>query len=581
MRAHLIVAAALLVGHATAFQLPFNIPFLSNSHGSVPSIDSLSVANPPNKIAIIGAGAGGSSAAFWIAKAKQRFGLDVEVESGRSTVVYPYDSKELQPIELSTSVFVEANKNLWRAIGEFDIEKIDFGKDDNVMGLWDGSQILLTTGGKGFYTGWLDTVKVAWRYGFSAHQRAKATVQSMVNTYLTLYAPSAPRFSNITMLAEELDWTPILTQTAAKYLDTKGINQQFTRELVDALTRVNYGQDVDAIHALEGICSMAADGASSVKGGNFQIFEEFVKWSNASVNLETAVTALKHDEASGAWLLSTADSRQAYRAVILATPFHSTNISLFPEALAESFPEQPYVRLHVTLLSTPAPSPNSAYFGLGAHSAPTTLLTTANAVREGTGAEPEFNSLTYRGKVRAADGGPWAGEAGEEWVVKIFSKKRLTDEWLENTFGKFGWIVVLFGSLITLFSLWDAYLVLPPTTSFAPIKVTKGLYYVNAFEPFISTMETETIAARNVVDLLLRDEFGAAAICPIKLVEEIDIEEHTVVLEDGEEAEVYDVKADVEQVPVEDKDPKGFVLGWDCQTVAVVAVGCICTGLNL
>jgi len=31
-------------------------------------------------IAIIGAGAGGSSAAFWIAKAKERYGLDVVVD---------------------------------------------------------------------------------------------------------------------------------------------------------------------------------------------------------------------------------------------------------------------------------------------------------------------------------------------------------------------------------------------------------------------------------------------------------------------------------------------------------------------
>ena len=32
------------------------------------------------RIAIIGAGAGGSSAAFWIAKAKERYGLDVVVD---------------------------------------------------------------------------------------------------------------------------------------------------------------------------------------------------------------------------------------------------------------------------------------------------------------------------------------------------------------------------------------------------------------------------------------------------------------------------------------------------------------------
>lgn len=34
----------------------------------------------PNRIAIVGAGAGGSSAAFWVSKAKERFGLDVEID---------------------------------------------------------------------------------------------------------------------------------------------------------------------------------------------------------------------------------------------------------------------------------------------------------------------------------------------------------------------------------------------------------------------------------------------------------------------------------------------------------------------
>jgi prenylcysteine oxidase/farnesylcysteine lyase len=32
------------------------------------------------RVGIIGAGAGGSSAAFWIAKAKERYGLDVAID---------------------------------------------------------------------------------------------------------------------------------------------------------------------------------------------------------------------------------------------------------------------------------------------------------------------------------------------------------------------------------------------------------------------------------------------------------------------------------------------------------------------
>ncbi|TFY50190.1 hypothetical protein EVJ58_g11148, partial [Rhodofomes roseus] len=211
-----------------------------------------------------------------------------------------------------------------------------------------------------------------------------------------------------------------------------------------------------------------------------------------------------------------------------AAPFYSTAIEVSPPALLTPVPEQPYVHLHVTLLSTTARTPSATYFGLGSGVAPTEVLTTHNRVREGLGEEPEFNSMTYHGKLRKVDGAP---AERDEWVVKIFSKARVEDAWLENMFGagNVGWV---------LRKEWDAYPVLPPTVSFPPIKLAKGLYYVNAFEPFISTMETETIASRNVVDLLLHDEWNAG-ICPAA------------------------VEGDEEATAEKAKDDK-FVLGWDC-----------------
>ncbi len=59
---------------ALAFQFPFKVPFLQTDL----TPEDVSGATP--RIAIIGAGAGGSSAAFWISKAKERFGLNVEVD---------------------------------------------------------------------------------------------------------------------------------------------------------------------------------------------------------------------------------------------------------------------------------------------------------------------------------------------------------------------------------------------------------------------------------------------------------------------------------------------------------------------
>ncbi|EEB87774.1 hypothetical protein MPER_14739, partial [Moniliophthora perniciosa FA553] len=92
-------------------------------------------ANGPQKIAIIGAGAGGSSAAFWIAKAKERFGLDVQVDV--------YDKASYIGGQLGASIFVKANKNLWRATETFNLTLNNFEDEDNHMGIWDGEKLII------------------------------------------------------------------------------------------------------------------------------------------------------------------------------------------------------------------------------------------------------------------------------------------------------------------------------------------------------------------------------------------------------------------------------------------------------
>jgi prenylcysteine oxidase/farnesylcysteine lyase len=120
------------------------------------------------------------------------------------------------------------------------------------------------------------------------------SVDTMVDQFIHLYSPEAPRWDNITSLASSLEWTDMLAQSMAEYLDARGVSPKFTREFVEAATRVNYGQDVDRIHALEGACSMAATDASSIQGGNFQIFEQFLLRSKANLFLKAAVRTCLH-----------------------------------------------------------------------------------------------------------------------------------------------------------------------------------------------------------------------------------------------------------------------------------------------
>lgn len=157
----LLLACSLpFVGHAHALKLGFALNWLFSGTTNALSTDVVS-----HKVAVIGAGAGGSSAAFWIAKAKARSGVAIDVDvyekseyiggrkrlrslhaatfnvSAGSTVVYPYNDTTLDTVELGGSIFVTANKNMMRATEEFSLEKIKFFPDDSEStAFWDGEQ---------------------------------------------------------------------------------------------------------------------------------------------------------------------------------------------------------------------------------------------------------------------------------------------------------------------------------------------------------------------------------------------------------------------------------------------------------
>ncbi len=61
-----------------------------------------------------------------------------------STTVQPYNDPSLEPTELGGSVFVPPNKLIWRATEEYGFERFPFENSDDVMGVWDGSQFVVT-----------------------------------------------------------------------------------------------------------------------------------------------------------------------------------------------------------------------------------------------------------------------------------------------------------------------------------------------------------------------------------------------------------------------------------------------------
>ena len=89
--------------------------------------------------------------------------------------MYPYENKTLPAVELGASIFVKANKNLWRATDEFNLTRIDFDESggDGDTGIWDGEKLVLVIRGGGMFTGWLETAKLFWKYGWTSVLRTR------------------------------------------------------------------------------------------------------------------------------------------------------------------------------------------------------------------------------------------------------------------------------------------------------------------------------------------------------------------------------------------------------------------------
>lgn len=101
---YVLVAA----GTVQALSLPFRLPswlWFGGTSNALTIDSGKPWYNASKTVAIIGAGAGGSSAAFFIAKAKQRYGVDIDIHIYDKNEVVGGGEPLLPPCMLEISIF--------------------------------------------------------------------------------------------------------------------------------------------------------------------------------------------------------------------------------------------------------------------------------------------------------------------------------------------------------------------------------------------------------------------------------------------------------------------------------------------
>lgn len=458
-----------------------------------PIIDGLKSASVGGyNIAIVGAGAAGSSAAYHISKFARELELDVPINitifeaddriGGRTTTVDALEDPRY-PIEVGGSIFVKINEILYNATQEFRLSTNarDSGSTGSAydLGIWDGESFVFTLSNddessrwKGTLGSWWDVAKLFWKYGLSPI-RLRNLQQSVIGRFLRLYHEDFP-FADLTEAAKEVDLLSVTAKSGRELLEEASVGEKFANEIIQASTRVNYAQNLPDFHGLETMVCMSTDGGMSVEGGNWQIFDRMVKESGAHVNFLSEVTEIDTSEETSQSIVqyTTANNHtatQAFDFVILSAPYNASTLTFTPAATHKPNRAE-YVSLHVTLFSSPF-RPDPIYFGLSSDQLnllPDTVLTTLPSYIDadflGRGAEgvgpTQFWSLSTLRTINPTtdlhlppflnqghippenlelhDSDPeWPRRAsnGQQYLYKIFSPEPLSAEFMIKLFG--------------------------------------------------------------------------------------------------------------------------------------------------
>lgn len=267
----------------------------------------------------------------------------------------------------------------------------------------------------------------------------------------------------------------------------------------------------------------------AIEGGNWQIFSHMVEASRAKVHLETRVTKVEKPEKGGYRLsyksnstedlIDLSEQSDVYDEVILAAPQQFSNIKFNPQPA--HIPDViPYVKLHVTLLTSKHPLSPAAFNLSADQQVPQIVLTTLTpgesygSSPDGVGSPGFFSISTLRPTMDTRH-----GRENLEYLYKIFSPEPPNSTFLAYIFGlpvpevgaeveqevddeDVSWIYR---------KIWHSYPYEYPRVTFEELRLDGGeegqgsLWYTSGIESFISTMETSSLMGMNIARLIVNE----------------------------------------------------------------------------
>ncbi|KAM6221157.1 prenylcysteine oxidase 1 [Rhynchocyon petersi] len=446
---------------------------------------------PVNRLvcAVIGAGIGGTSAAYYL---RQKFGSDVKIDlfergevGGRLATL----TVEGQEYESGGSVIHPLNLHMKRFVKELGLSTVK--GSDGLMGIYNGENLVFEE------SHWfvINVLKLVWHYGFQ-FLRKHMWVEDVLDKFMRIYRYQAHdyAFSSVEKLLHALggdDFVGMLNRTLLETLEKAGFSEKFLNEIVTPIMRINYGQNMD-INGFVGAVSLAGaeSGLWAVEGGNKLVCSGLLQASKGNLisgsvmyieeKTRTKQTGNPSKMYEVVYHSGSEIHSDFYDIVLVATPLNRkmSNITFlnFDPPIEEFHQYYQHIvttfvkgQLNTTVFSSRALDK----FDLSA------ILTTDNP-------NLFINSIGIVSPVKAKDNLNPSTVGAHVW--KIFSQDILTKEQILKLFLSYNSVVK---------KSWLAYPHYKPPEKCPPIILHDRLYYLNGIEFAASAMEMSAIAAYN------------------------------------------------------------------------------------
>lgn len=420
-------------------------------------------------LAIIGAGVGGCSAAYFARKYLPDSKITIYEASNRvGGRVLTLEEGPLK-LEMGAEFFNPTYKTILGLVKDrgLRVKKLEKSMD---FAIWNGSKIIFKSNQAATRT----MLKLLMRYKLNV-SKMFFILKEARRLVKYLYEGNWENPSAVDELFVSVGLDKWYRKQFNSILNERGVDEAFIDDIVTPITRIIYSQNADlgGFAGLTSIISINVGPLYNLADGNSVLPRSLAEASNSELRLGQKVKGIEKTP-DCSYRVSVGEKTSIFDGVVIAVPLELAGLEFDGVSMRKWKPQQ-YKRVYTRVMRGFV---DTGYFGLEeSRKLPPMILTTA-----------EVNQITHFAIERSANG---------ESLLKIYSTEPLSDDMLYG--------VLKNGKTIIEHSWEAAYPAFKPIDRLPPSRLDERLMYLNSIESAASSMEASAFSALNAIKMMKRE----------------------------------------------------------------------------